>query len=184
MSSLFGFLERMDRFLVSIEKSLVVFALFALIAISFTEVIARNFFKVGFVWIEEFMRVLVLWLAFLGGALCSEYARHMRVDVFLHYARGKWKKYVNIIGNTFIFVICFVLFVASIKYIGYQMEANVSLILHGVPDWVIGLIMPYFFAVTILRAMLNIARDLLGKEQIKLPLIGGAEELPVKSGHA
>ncbi|KQC11161.1 MAG: hypothetical protein APR62_10425 [Smithella sp. SDB] len=183
MSSFFGVIEEFDRLLVRMEKGTVVFMLFTLMMISFIEVIARNFFKVGFLWIDEFMRVLVLWLAFVGGALCSEYARHMRVDVFLHYAKGRWKKYMRLTGSIFIIIICLVLFVASIKYIGYQMEATVSLILQGVPDWVIGLIIPYFFAVTILRALLSIKREVVGEEQIQLPIIGGAEELHKKSEH-
>lgn len=175
MSSLFNFLEQLDGFLVRIEKGLIILVLFLLTVLSFGQVIARNVFKVGYMWIDEFTRCIVLWMAFIGGALCSEYARHMRIDIILHLMKGKKKRAVEIIGNVFIVVICSFLLVASINHIKYQMESSVQLMLQGVPDWIISLVIPYFFAVTILRALLRIKKDILGEEQVKLPMMGSAD---------
>jgi TRAP-type C4-dicarboxylate transport system permease small subunit len=175
MSSLFNFLEQIDGFLVRMEKGLIILVLFLLTVLSFGQVVARNVFKVGYMWIDELTRVIVLWMAFIGGALCSEYARHMRIDIILHLMKGKKKRMVEIVGNVFVIMICAFLLVASINHIKYQMESSVQLMLQGVPDWVISLIIPYFFTVTILRALLRIKKDILGEEQIKLPLMGSAD---------
>jgi len=175
MSSLFNFLEQIDGFLVRMEKGLIILVLFLLTVLSFGQVVARNVFKVGYMWIDELTRVIVLWMAFIGGALCSEYARHMRIDIILHLMKGKKKRAVEIIGNVFIIVICAFLFWASINHIKYQMESSVQLMLQGVPDWIISLIIPYFFMVTMMRALLRIKKDILGEEQIKLPVMGSVD---------
>jgi len=175
MSSLFNFLERIDGYLVTMEKGLIIFVLFLLIVFSFGQVVARNVFKVGYMWIDELTRCIVLWMAFIGGALCSEYARHMRIDIVLHLVKGVKKRVIEIIGNVFVIVICSFLLLASINHIKYQMESSVQLMLQGVPDWVISLVIPYFFVVTILRALLCIKKDILGEEQIKLPMMGSAD---------
>lgn len=175
MSSLFDFLERIDGYLVTMEKGLIIFVLFLLIILSFGQVTARNIFKIGYMWIDELTRVIVLWMAFIGGALCSEYARHMRIDIILHLMKGKKKRAVEIIGNVFIIVICSFFLLASINHIKYQMESSVQLMLQGVPDWVISLVIPYFFIVTILRALLRIKKDILGEEHIKLPVMGSVD---------
>jgi len=99
----------------------------------------------------------------------------MRIDIVLHLVKGTKKRVIEIIGNVFIMVICSFLLVASINHIKYQMESSVQLMLQGVPDWVISLVIPYFFAVTILRALLRIKKDILGEEQIKLPVMGSAD---------
>jgi C4-dicarboxylate transporter, DctQ subunit len=175
MSSLFDFLERIDGYLVRMEKGLIILVLFLLTVLSFGQVVARNVFKIGYMWIDELTRCIVLWMAFIGGALCSEYARHMRIDIILHLMKGKKKRAVEIIGNVFIIVICSFLFVASINHIKYQMESSVQLMLQGVPDWIISLVIPYFFIVTILRSLLRIKKDILGEEQIKLPMMGSVD---------
>jgi hypothetical protein len=47
--------------------------------------------------------------------------------------------------------------------------------LQGVPDWVISLVIPYFFVVVILRALLHIKIDILDEDHIKLPVMGSGE---------
>jgi TRAP-type C4-dicarboxylate transport system permease small subunit len=174
MSSLFNFLERIDGYLVTMEKGLIIFVLFLLIVFSFGQVVARNVFKVGYMWIDELTRVIVLWMAFIGGALCSEYARHMRIYIVLHLVKGVKKRVIEIIGNVFVIVICSFLLLASINHIKYQMESSVQLMLQGVPDWMVSLVIPYFFIVTILRALLRIKKDILDEEQLELPEIGSS----------
>ena len=175
MSSLFNFLNQIDGFLVRIEKVLIIFILFLLIVLSLGQVIARNFFKVGFMWIDELTRCIVLWLAFIGGALCSKYARHMRIDIIIHLIKGNKKRIVEIIGNVFVIIICAFLLVASINHIKYQMESSIQLRLQGVPDWIISLVIPYFFAVTILRAVLRIKKDILDEKQVELSITGSGD---------
>ncbi len=183
MSGLFNVLEHIDGFLVRLEKVMIVFLLFLLITLSFGQIIARNVFKLGFIWIDEFTRCIVLWMAFIGGALCSKYARHMRIDIILHLMQGTRKRIIEIVGNVFVIVICSVFFVASINHIKYQMESTVQLMLQGVPDWVISLVIPYFFAVAILRGVLHIKKDILGEDHIKLPEMG-SDELDENPKHA
>ena len=175
MSGLFNFLEQIDGFLVRLEKVMIILLLFLLISLSFGQVIARNVFQVGFLWVDEFTRCIVLWMAFIGGALCSKYARHMRIDLILHLMKGKKKRIVEIVGNVFVIIICTFFLVASISHIKYQMESSVQLMLQGVPDWVISLVIPYFFVVVILRALLHIKIDILDEDHIKLPVMGSGE---------
>jgi TRAP-type C4-dicarboxylate transport system permease small subunit len=157
---LFIFLEAVNRFLVRMEKNLTILFLACMVMVAFAQVAIRNLFGVGYVWMDESVRVMTLWLVFLGAGLASQYASHIRMDILLLIISERTKYIVNVIANIFIMMVCMGFFVAAIKHVFYQFHSSVHLVLTGIPDWITSLVIPYFFAIAVFRSLLHIKSNI------------------------
>ena len=63
------------------EDALLVLLLSAMIALASTQILLRNLFDSGFVWIDPLLRVLVLWLGLIGATVATRNNRHIRIDL-------------------------------------------------------------------------------------------------------
>ena len=75
-------LERIERALRSILTIAVALILGAIASICFIEV-ARRPFGGSFVWYDEFVGYLLVWLTFLGAVLARSYHQHIGIDNLL-----------------------------------------------------------------------------------------------------
>ncbi len=141
------------------EKILIRIILLSLIFLSFGQVIGRNFFSVGFMWLDELFRIGLLWLAFIGAALATEYHRHIKIEVLTRLIRSeKTKKIVDISVLVFTSLICIFLFVASVQFLMNESKYAMSLLFHGIPDWIFRLIIPYAFFAMAIRYVVYIGK--------------------------
>jgi TRAP-type C4-dicarboxylate transport system permease small subunit len=171
---IFAFLEKINMSLLAAEKVAVVFCFGCMVCAGFGQVIARNFFHVGIIWVEEMVKLSVLWIAFIGASLTTEYARHLRVDLLVQILSVKKKRVLDVICNLFIVIVCYTFLVASIRHIQYQQESTVQLLVAlnalGIKDWVVGLVIPYFFAVATFRGILHLKRALRREKMVELSI--------------
>ena len=72
---------RVDLWTRRIEGVLFCLILGIMIAFSGLQVVLRNFFHTGVLWVDPLVRTLVLWLAVLGALTATSYARHLHIDV-------------------------------------------------------------------------------------------------------
>ena len=49
------------------------------------QVIARNFFDTGLLWGDALVRVLVLWVTFVGATIASRNDEHIRIDLLTRF---------------------------------------------------------------------------------------------------
>ncbi|MCK5663015.1 MAG: TRAP transporter small permease [Thiotrichaceae bacterium] len=78
--------------LIIIEKVLGASCLLLLLALSFFQLVARNFFDLGFSSLDVIARHLILFIIFMGAALISEQNKHIKIDIltpFLSTAQQK-----------------------------------------------------------------------------------------------
>ena len=73
--------ERLEAWTGRIEGTLFCLVLGAMILLSALQVLLRNYFHGGVIWIDPLVRTLVLWLAFLGALTATSHARHLHIDV-------------------------------------------------------------------------------------------------------
>ena len=64
----------------SLEDGLLTFVILGMIALSVTQIVLRNVFESGWIWIDPLLRALVLWLAFLGAIAATAKGRHIAID--------------------------------------------------------------------------------------------------------
>lgn len=65
-----------------LERGVLTLLLISLIVFSFLQIILRNFFRTGLIWIDPLLRNFVLWIAFLGSFAATAAGRHIAIDVF------------------------------------------------------------------------------------------------------
>ncbi|MBW1813319.1 MAG: TRAP transporter small permease subunit, partial [Deltaproteobacteria bacterium] len=80
MKNLISRLTSINQFFILFEKVLLTTLLFSMIVLSFGQVVARNLFSTGFIWVDQMLRLEVLWVAFIGAALATEFNQHIKID--------------------------------------------------------------------------------------------------------
>lgn len=76
-------------------------------------VILRYFFQTSFFWAEEVTNYMVVWITFLGSAMCIRYGMHVSVDMVLQYGSARLKQYI-----TLMVTIISILFTALLTGVG------------------------------------------------------------------
>ena len=155
MKKIFDFFYAANSCLVTVEKILITLLLFSMVFISFGQVVARNLFSLGFMWVDQLLRLEVIWVAFLGASLASEFGKHLCIDVLSHTMSGRSQKFLFVSANFMVLIVCIFFFIAAVNYINILISSSTSLLLAGIPDWITKLVIPYFFMIAAFRAIIN-----------------------------
>lgn len=152
-------LTSINRFFVKFEKALLTVLVFSMITLSFGQVVARNIFSVGFIWVDQILRMEVLWVAFVGAALATEYNQHIKIDFLASIIHSDFsKKIIYTSAHFFAFFICSLLFIVALDYIHTVGSDSTGTIIHGIPDWSFQCIIPYCFLMVSIRSVINIMK--------------------------
>lgn len=150
-------LSSLNQYVVLFEKLFISILLFSMIVLSFGQVLVRNLFSMGFIWIDQVLRLEVLWVAFLGAAIATEYHQHIKIDFLASLIQSNsLKRLINTLANLFAFFICCLLFIVASSYIRIVSSDLTDTIIHGIPDWYFQLIIPYCFFFASIRTCINI----------------------------
>ena len=158
MSKVFDLLDAANLYLVRFEKIIVFVVLMLMITVAFGQVVVRNLFSFGFMWADQVMRNAVLWVAFIGAALATNYIRHIRVDVFPRYLTGSKRMIAEVSAVVLLMVACVFFSIAATDYLMVQRKSSLNLLLFGIPDWTMIAVIPYFFIITVFRCIINIRK--------------------------
>ncbi len=129
---------------------LVLFVLFiVMVAVAFTQVVARYiFFSLS--WSEELTRYCLVWLTFLGGALGIRKKIHVAVEAIVMFFPGEAKKIVAKMNYILLAVFGFVLFwygtglsVHNMKQLSPAMHIPIGIVYAALP---VGGLFILFFA--------------------------------------
>ena len=90
MSGQGGILSSLARAGRWLEDALLVLILTGMILLAAAQIVLRNFFDVGFIWGDELLRMLVLWLA-VAGAVASVIGAYyyLRVIWYMYFEQGE-----------------------------------------------------------------------------------------------
>jgi TRAP-type C4-dicarboxylate transport system permease small subunit len=154
-------LKSLDRAVGKAERILVIASLALMVLLTFLNIILRTLYShahlqwannvLGQVdWTEPFVRLLVLWITFLGASLITGENRHIRIDVVGSFISSRWSPYREIILSIGCLIICSLMLKASIEYIGIEMDFGSYLFLM-IPSWICQLIIPAGFSMMIFR---------------------------------
>jgi C4-dicarboxylate transporter, DctQ subunit len=64
------------------EEALLTALFLTIVLLSCLQLVLRNFFHSGLIWIDPLLRNIVLWLAFLGALTAASRGRHIAIDIF------------------------------------------------------------------------------------------------------
>jgi len=111
------FIFRAEEYLVKTEKAVVVGLIFAMVALSFTQVLLRLLFHSGIVWLDPLLRHMVLWAGLTGAALAARYSHHFALEAFVKFAPKRFHRRLEVTADCFMVAAAALLFHASWKFI-------------------------------------------------------------------
>jgi len=139
-----GLLARADQAGQFIENAALVTVLTAMILLATAQIVLRNFLASGFAWGDEALRLMVLWVAMLGGVAASRENRHIAIDVLSRVLPPAPKAIAAIVVNAFTSGVSFILAWYSWVFVAESREYQ-DLLLDALPAWWFQTILPVAF---------------------------------------
>ncbi|MBE9568164.1 MAG: TRAP transporter small permease [Proteobacteria bacterium] len=141
----------------TIEDSLLIMILTAMIIFAVYQIIARNLFGEGVVWIDPLLRTLVLWVGMAGAVVATRTDNHIRIDVFAKYLPEIIQPYIQRFVYLFTLSVCLLIAWNAARFVYSEYEYN-TIAFSGVPSWLTALIIPLSFTLIAIRYVLLFIR--------------------------
>jgi len=156
-SKLLGQLDRFGRYF---ENSFLCLLLAAMVAIGAMQIIQRNFFATSYLWSDELLRLLVLWLGLAGAVAASRDDKHITIDILSRLLSEKKNLLLRLLLDLFTVVVCGLLAWHSGRFM--QMEREfASVVLLDLPAWVFQSIIPVSFGLIAYRYALFFVKNVI-----------------------
>jgi len=154
-------LKWLDKLLARVEGWLIVTFLWLMVTLTFVQVCLRGLYThahlgwanvlMGYLdWSESFVRLLVLWLTFLGASLITAENKHIKIDLFSTLVPQKWLPLRQFILSIVCILISAIMLKVCTDYVKMEMEFGGALFLN-LPNWIGQLILPAGFALILFR---------------------------------
>lgn len=168
MSDSAGIAERLERWGTAAENAVMVILLGALMLLAVGQIALRIFFSFGFVWADELVKLLVLWIALVASVAASRGNRHLRIDLLSHFVAEKYARFPRLIVDIFAAVMCGLLAWHSWRYLQLTIEFE-DTVLVSVPAWVAYALLPLSFGLMCYRFLLSSLGELVQLFQPESP---------------
>ena len=116
-----------------------------LISVAASQIFLRNFLDSGFIWADELLRIVVLWLALLGAVAAGRDDKQINIDVLSRFLPPAGKLVAQIVVDLFTAVVCGIATWASVMFVRESYQGGDEL-LGTLPAWVFQSIIPLAFA--------------------------------------
>jgi len=154
-------LKWIDKGLVRLEGWVIIFFLSLMVIFTFTQVCLRGLYTHGHAqwanammgridWSEPLVRLLVLWLTFLGASLITGESKHIKIDLFSTLLPKKWHPVREFILSIVCVIISATMLFVCAGYVKIEMQFGGTLFL-SLPSWIGELILPVGFALILFR---------------------------------
>lgn len=144
----------------------------AMIVLSGAQVVLRNFFHGGVLWLDPLVRTLVLWVGFLGALTATSHGRHLHIDILQRVvprrAGGPLVRGLSLLAAA----CCMLLANAAYIYLGEERGSGTTPFL-GIPSWVVQSALLWGFAMMAYRFLVQVLWPAPHEEPI-----GGGELRP------
>lgn len=125
----------------------------AMILLASTQILLRNFFDSGIVWVDPILRVLVLWLGLIGATVATRANKHIRIDLLSRFfERNTHRLLQSFVGQVSAWT-CLVIAWYGFKWIHLDYLDGVPSFA-GIPAWMLEVIIPLSFALIGLRYLI------------------------------
>jgi C4-dicarboxylate transporter DctQ subunit len=120
------------------------------------QIVLREVFGTGFVWADELVKLMVLWLAMVGSIAAARDNRHIRIDALSHILPELAIKLTRILVDIFAAAVCAVIAWHTYRYLQLEIEFE-DTVLINTPAWIAHVIVPLAFALISYRFLVSIA---------------------------
>ena len=113
----------------------------------------------SFVWGDEAIRLMVLWIAMVAGIASARDDRHIAIDVLSRFLSPRGKSIAAVFVNLFTASVCLVLAWYGWRMVEYAIEGG-DLFFSNLPAWIFQAIIPVAFLLMAYRYLIWFARRL------------------------
>lgn len=156
-----GWAERILRLLHRLEDTVLALLLGAMIALGTLQIILRNGFDSGLIWIDPLLKVMVLWLGLLGALAATRDDKHITIDILSHWLPPLARRLAYVGTRLFAAAVCGVIAWHSLRFVSLEIESE-SIAFSGIPAWLFETVIPFSFALIAVRFLLHALRGLTG----------------------
>jgi len=160
------FLQKLNSYVARLESWILVVIVLLMVVLSFSQVVLRNVFDHGILWGDIFLRHLVLWVGFIGASIATQEEKHINIDVFTRFVKGKGKFITQALVNIFAATVSFLLMQAAWFFVMEEKEFE-TMLFNNIPAWYFQIIIPVGFGLMTIRFIINCIQKLVDGFSIK-----------------
>jgi TRAP-type C4-dicarboxylate transport system permease small subunit len=139
--SLFDRLDRAGRFL---ETAVLVTLFSSMMLLAVGQIVLREVFNTGFVWADELVKLMVLWLAMVGSIAATRDNRHIRIDALSHIFPRLVMQLTRLVVDLFAAGVSGLIAWHTWRYLQVEIE-YADTVLVDIPAWVAHSVLPAAF---------------------------------------
>ena len=137
-------LGRLDQVGRILENIVLVGMLTSMILLAVGQIVLREVFDTGIIWVDELIKLMVLWLAMVGSIAASRDDRHIRIDVLSHVLPDWAIRLTRVLVDVFAAVVCGVIAWQAWRYLQLEIEFE-DVVLVNTPAWIAHAVIPAAF---------------------------------------
>lgn len=146
-------MDHAGRFL---ENAALVILLCGMMLLAVGQIVLREIFATGFVWADELVKLMVLWLAMVGSVAACRDNRHIRIDALSQVLPDGMVTWIRILVDLFAAAVCAVIGWQAWRYLGLEIEFE-DTVLIDTPAWAAHMIVPLAFVLLAYRFLVLVA---------------------------
>ena len=108
------------------------------------QILLRNMWHAGLNWVDPLLGMALLWLTMLGALAATGLGRHLSIDLAAALLPRRGAAWLTRANSVFAAIVCGLLAWAAGRYVGFQREMDMAVVL-GLPVWKHFMIIPVVF---------------------------------------
>jgi TRAP-type C4-dicarboxylate transport system permease small subunit len=143
-------LARLIKFVTWTENALLIGMLALMVGLAAAQILFRNFLDMSIFGADQMLRLLVLWVAFLGAVAASREGKHIHVDAIARWLPDRIKPGVVALTDFFTLSVCLILAWQALRFMHSARESG-EMSFGSLPVWIAAFILPLGFSLIALR---------------------------------
>ncbi|SVA63424.1 uncharacterized protein METZ01_LOCUS116278 [marine metagenome] len=127
-----------------LETSILVGVLSGMILLAGLQIVLRNFVGAGFSWVDEALRLMVLWIAMIGAVAASREYRHISIDILSRFLPPTARLWSALIVDLFTAGVSLALCWYSYEFVAFEFDDK-AVLLGNLPAWPFEAVLPVAF---------------------------------------
>jgi len=136
------------------ENALLVAMLALMVLLAAAQILFRNFLDMSIYGADQLLRLLVLWVAFMGAVAASREGKHIHIDAIVRWLPDRVKAGMEALTDLFTVGVCLLLAWQALRFI-QSTRVSGEMAFGSFPVWVAAIILPLAFALVALRYVLR-----------------------------
>lgn len=136
--------RRVSRWVDRIERAVLAVLVTGMVGLAALQILLRNAWHTGLNWAEPLLGMALLWLTMLGALAAAGLGRHLAIDLAAALMPRRGSVWLARATSLFAAIVCGLLAWAAGRYVGFQREMDITLLL-GAPVWKYYMVIPAAF---------------------------------------